>query len=151
MMEGLCGALCTGCEALESGKCKGCVNSKGCPFGKKCWIYKYVEVGGKENFDLLKKQLIEEFNSLDIDGMSKIDELYSLHGSFVNLEYTLPNGKKEKFLNDDEMYLGNQVECLFNDDEIKKCFGLVANTNFLLVCEYEEDGKNPEILIYKKR
>ena len=82
--------------------------------------------------------------------MPKIKELYPLHGSFVNLEYPLPNGIKAKFLNDNEAYLGNQVECEFNDEK-KQCFGLIANTNFLLVCEYEANGNNPEIIIYKRR
>ena len=150
-MYGMCGALCDGCEFIKSKNCKGCKNTNGCPFGKKCWIAKYIEVGGKNNFDLLKKELIDEFNSLNIIGMPKIEELYPLHGDFVNLEYTLPNNKKAKFLNDDEFYLGNQVECEFNDEENKKCFGLACNMNFLLVCEYGEGGSNPEIIIYKRR
>ena len=83
--------------------------------------------------------------------MPKIEELYSLNGSFVNLEYSLPNGIKAKFLQDDEIYLGNQVECEFNDGDFKKCFGLVGNMNFLLICEYGENGSNPELLVYQKR
>ncbi len=149
-MKAVCSANCSECELLKSNKCKGCNNTKGCPFGKKCWIAKYIEIGGKEKFDELKKQLIEELNSLNIIGMPEIKELYPLHGEFVNLEYLLPNDKKEKFLLDDEAYLGNQLECEYSD-EIKKCFGIVANMNFLMVCEYEEDGRNPELLIYKKR
>ena len=149
-METICGADCSECELFKSNKCKGCKNTKGCPFGKKCWIAKYIEVGGKDNYDLLKRELIDEINFLNIDGMSKIDKLYPLKGSFVNLEYLLPNGEKVKFLCDDEVYLGNQVKCEFNDD-VKKCFGIVANMSFMIVCEYEKDGKNPEILLYKKR
>lgn len=83
--------------------------------------------------------------------MPKINDLYSLNGEFVNLEYTLPNNKKAKLLNDSEIYLGNQVESIFNDEDVKKCYGLVANMNFLLVCEYEENGENLEIIIYKRR
>ena len=148
-MEGICGANCSECALYK--ECKGCKNTNGCPFGKKCFIAKYIEIGGMESFEELKKQFIQEFNSLEIDGMPKIEELYPLHGSFINLEYELPNGEKVKFLNDDESYLGNQVECIFNDDDVKKCFGLVANMSFLLVCEYEENGGNPEVLLYKKR
>ena len=150
-MEAICGANCSECELLKNDKCKGCKNTKGCPFGKKCWIAKYIEVGGSNSFLELKKILINEFNSLDIDGMPKIDELYPLHGEYVNLEYPLPNGKKVNFLNNDDAYFGTQVENIFNDDEIKRCFGLLANMNFLLVCEYGEGGTNPEIIIYKKR
>lgn len=150
-MEAICGALCDGCEFIKSKNCKGCKNTNGCPFGKKCWIAKYIEIGGKDSFNKLKEDLINEFNNLSIDGMSKIDELYPLHGDFVNLEYILPNNQGIKFLSDNDIYLGNQVECEFSDDECKKCFGLVANMNFLIVCEYGEDGRNPELIIYKKR
>ena len=148
-MKSICGVNCDECELFKNNKCKGCSNSKSCPFGKKCFIANYISIGGKEEFNNFKKKLIQEFNELSIDGMGKIDELYPLNGYFVNMEYVLPNGRKVKFLNDDEIYLGNQVE--FNDKDINKCFGLVCNMNFLLVCEYEKDGINPEIIIYKKR
>lgn len=150
-MKAVCGANCDECELFKNSKCNGCKNTNGCPFGKKCWIAKYIELGGKENFDVLKKDLINEFNSLNIPGMPKVNELYPLIGEFVNLEYQLPNNKKIKLLNDNETYLGMQLECEFNDDEYKKCFGLLANMNFLLVCEYGENGVNPELLVYKKR
>ena len=106
-----------------------------------CGIGAIVNIKGK-------KKLIDEFNSLDIDGMSKINELYPLHGDFVNMEYELPNEKKVKFLDDNESYYGNQVECEFDNS---RCFGLVGNAHFLLVCEYDEGGKNPELIIYKRR
>ncbi len=143
-MKAICGANCNECELFKNKKCEGCSTKK------KCWIAKYIKLSNKE-FKEFKKQLIDEFNSLNIDGMPKIKELYPLNGTFVNLEYPLPSGNKVKLLKDDETYLGNQVECIFNDKEIKKCFGLLANMNFLLVSEYEENGKNPELIIYKKR
>ena len=150
-MEAICGVNCSECEMLKTNKCKGCKETKGCPFGKKCFIAKYIEIGGRDSFEVLKKQLIDEINSLNIEGMEKVLELYPLNGAFVNLEYLLPNGIKVRFLHDDEIYLGNQLECEFNDGELKRYFGIVANMSFLLVCEYGEDGSNPEILLYKKR
>ena len=150
-MIGICGANCEECELFKNKKCEGCTKTKGCPFGKKCWIAKYIEIGGKESFEEIKKELINEINSLNIDGMPKIEELYPLHGEFVNIEYSLPNGTKVKFLNDNEAYLGNQVECIFNDENMKKYFGIVANMNFILVSEYDEDGNNTELIVYKKR
>ena len=71
-----------------------------------------------------------------------------LSGSFVNLEYRLPNGENVKFLDDRASYLGNQLECEFGGD---RCFGIVANMDFLLICTYEKDGENPELVMYKKR
>ena len=139
-MKAICGLNCNECELLMSKKCKGCKETNGCPFGKKCFIANYISIGGKDSFEKLKDKLVDEFNSLNVEGMKKIDKLYPLNGAFVNLEYTLPNKEKVKFLKDDEIYLGTQVECEFNDGEIKKCFGLVANLNFLLICEYEENG-----------
>ena len=146
-MKAICGANCDECELFKSKKCKGC---NGCPFGKKCWIASYIEVGGKDSFEEFKSQIIKEINSLKIEGMPNIKELYPLHGSFVNLEYPLPNGKKVKFLDDSLAYLGNQVECEF-DEENKKYFGILADMNFLLVCKYGENGSDPEIIVYSKR
>ena len=147
-MKSICSANCEECE-LYNKECHGCKN--GCPFGKKCWIADYIEIGGMDNFESFKKELIKEFNSLKIEGMPEIKELYTLHGSYVNLEYKLSNGKNVKLLNDNEAYLGNQVECIFNDNENKRCFGLLANMNFMLVCEYGENGSDAEIILYKKR
>ncbi len=69
-------------------------------------------------------------------------------GGYINLEYRLPNGQTVKFLDDNATYLGNQLECEFGGD---RCFGIAANMGFLLVCTYEENGANPELVVYKKR
>ena len=109
---------------------------------------RYKELGGDGNFEQFKKQLIEEINALNIEGMPKLTKLNALVGGYVNLEYRLPNGKMMKFLDDNTTYLGNQLECEFGGD---RCFGIAANMEFLLVCTYEENGENPELVIYKKR
>ena len=99
-------------------------------------------------FEEFKKQLINEINDLHIDGLPRIDKLNALVGKYVNLEYTLPNGQKVKFLDDQKTYLGNQLESEFGGD---RCFGILAGMDFLLVCTYEKNGENPELVIYKKR
>ena len=63
----------------------------------------------------------------------------------------MPNGNTVKLLDDDAIYLGNQVECEFNNDDDVRCFGLVAGMDFLLVCEYGKNCTNPELIVYKKR
>ena len=109
---------------------------------------RYVEIGGKEKLEEFKCQLIQELNTLlAIEGLPKVENLNVLPGEFVNLEYTLPNGEKVKFLDDKQTYLASQLESEFGG----RCFGIVANMDFLLVCTYEENGENPELLIYKKR
>ena len=103
---------------------------------------------GEEKFAAFKKQLIEEINALHIEGMPEVDQLNALVGGYINLEYRLPNGKSVKFLDDSATYLGTQLECKSN---AKRCFGIAANVDFILVCSYEENGENPELILYKKR
>ena len=109
---------------------------------------RYDELSDDGQFESFKKQLITEINALRIEGMPQIDKLNALVGKYVNLEYRLPNGMKVKFLDDQTTYLGNQLE-----SEIAEglCFGVLANMEFILVCTYEKDGENPELILYKKR
>ena len=150
-MESICGAMCNGCTYGEKNNCKGCKATNGCPFGKQCFVAKYILTGGKEKYEMFKEQLINEINELNVPGMPKISELNPLNGEFVNLNYPLPNGKNVKFLDDKEVYLGNQVESEFNDGETIRCFGILANMNFILISEYGANGDNPELIMYKKR
>ena len=108
----------------------------------------YKNLAGAEEFDQFKKQLMEEINALYIEGMPKVESLNALVGGYINLEYRLPNGQMVKFLDDGATYLGNQLECEFGGS---RCFGIAANMEFILVCTYEEDGANPELVVYKKR
>ena len=32
-----------------------------------------------------------------------------------------------------------------------RCFGVLANRDFIMVCTYETEGINPDLVIYKKR
>ena len=109
---------------------------------------RYTELGGKSQFDRFKNQLMDEINALHIEGMPKVENLNALVGNFVNFKYRLPNGKFIKFLDDNVTYLGNQLACEYDDS---RCFGIVANMEFLMICTYEEKGENPELAIYKKR
>ena len=93
------------------------------------------------------KLLSKQFN-VSINTIPKVENINALVGGFVNIVYTLPNGNTVIFLDDDATYLGNQLECEFGGD---RCFGIIANMDFLLVCTYEENGSNPELVIYKKR
>ncbi|MFR2986023.1 MAG: DNA-binding protein, partial [Clostridium sp.] len=66
----------------------------------------------------------------------------------VNLGYPLPNGKTVKFLNDEITYLGNQLESEFGGD---RCFGVLANMDFIMISTYGPEGETPELVLYKKR
>ncbi len=109
---------------------------------------RYEELGDGGQFEAFKKKLIEEINDLHIEGMPRVEKLNALVGKYVNLEYRLPSGVNMKFLDDQTTYLGTQLE-----SEIVEglCFGVLANMEFIMVCTYEKNGTNPELLLYKKR
>ena len=109
---------------------------------------RYEELGDHGEFEAFKKQLIGEINALHIEGMPELTTLNALVGQYVNLAYPLPSGVPVKFLNDQTTYLGNQLECEFDTE---RCFGVLANMDFIMVSTYGRDGVDPELILYKKR
>ncbi len=109
---------------------------------------RYEELSDNGQFEVFKQKLIEEINGLHIEGMPRVEKLNALVGQSVNLAYRLPNGDQVKFLDDQTTYLGNQLESEFGGE---RCFGVLANMEFILVCTYEKEGTNPELVLYKKR
>lgn len=141
----ICGQdCCTECARLV--ECSGCEKVKGHPFGGDCVAAKCVERGGCNALPDMKSNLINEINSLGIEGLN-VSELYLLNGNYVNLTYPLSNHTTVQFLNDKDVYFGSQIEKADSD----RCYGVVANEEFILVCEYGCDGTNPELLLYKRR
>ena len=109
---------------------------------------RYEELSDDGQFEAFKQQLLQEINALHIEGLPEVKKLNALVGKYVNLAYPLPNGKAVQFLDDDTTYLGDQLESAFGGD---RCFGILASMDFLLICTYEKDGINPELVLYKKR
>lgn len=109
---------------------------------------RYEELSDDGQFEKLKTKLIDEINKLHIEGMPKLEKLNALVGRYVNLEYPLPSGIAVKFIDDQTTYLGNQLESQFGGD---RCFGILCNMDFILISTYEAEGKNPELVLYKKR
>ena len=95
----------------------------------------------------IKRQLIDEVNALGINDMPRIDNLFVLQGSFVNMEYTI-NGNKVKLLDDNATYWGNQVE---KQGAIGRCFGIACDEHYILVSEYGNDGADAELVVLKRR
>ena len=109
---------------------------------------RYEELSDNGQFEEFKLQLIREINALNIEGLPKLEKLNALVGKYVNLEYTLPSGEKVKFLDDQKTYLGNQLESEFGGE---RYFGVLADMDFIMVCTYDADGGNPELVLYRKR
>ena len=109
---------------------------------------RYEGLSDNGQFETFKRQLIEEINALHIEGMPKVEKLNALVGRYVNLAYRLPNGENVKFLDDQTTYLGNQLESELGGE---RCFGVLANMDFIMICTYEAEGANPELILYKKR
>ena len=109
---------------------------------------RYEQLSDNGEFEAFKRKLVEEINALQIEGMPKVEKLNALVGQYVNLAYPLPSGTAIRFLNDGTTYLGTQLESEFGGE---RCFGVLANMDFILVSTYEAEGKNPELILYKKR
>ena len=153
-MHSVCGLDCEQCQLKDT--CKGCVETGGRPFegGGQCPLAACCFSQGHQHCDAwgqpacqLKARLIAEFNALGIPDMPKVTGLNTLPGSYINQVYPLPNGETVRFWKDEKIYLGNQLEKIGGG----RCYGIVADENYLLVCEYGENGADPEIGIFKKR
>lgn len=144
-MKSICGLDC--CDKCErKAQCGGCIETDGRPFGGKCIAAQCIKKDGTEAFEELKRKVIDEFNSLKIKDL-EVNNLNLLNGFFVNLEYELLSGQKVKLLKDNDIYLGNQIEIPNSD----RCYGVVADDKYLLVCEYGCMGADPEIVAYVRR
>ncbi len=145
-MNTICGANCDQCSYKDT--CKGCAATCGKPFGGTCVAAEYIKIGGREKYAEFKQSLLEEINTLlkacDIPAASA---LYELPGFYVNLPYVIPSGETVKFLEDKNIYLGAQIEI----PVVERCCGVVADTTFILICSYGENGSDPELILYKRR
>ena len=145
-MRTYCGANCEDCPSKEN--CKGCRETCGSPFGGRCVAAEYIKFGGMEAYQQFKLALLDEINALlATQGISAIDGLFELVGEYVNLEYPMPSGEKVKLLNDKNIYLGAQIEVA----DLGICYGVVADTGFILICSYGVNGSEPELIVYQKR
>lgn len=145
IITAICGADCGKCTFKN--KCSGCIKADSHPPGGECVAAECYKLGGEQYFLRYKKQLIDEFNSLKVYDMPPVTTLYPLSGAYVNLEYTFPNGKKFQLLDDTKIYLGCQIE----KTNSHRCYGLAADNDYLLICEYGCNGAEPEIVVYKRR
>lgn len=144
-MISICGTeCCKDCPRLAA--CGGCEQVDGHPFGGVCVAAEWVKNGGLENLARQKDRLVKEVNALGVKGL-QVDDLYYLSGCYVNLEYRLPNGASIKLLEDNKVYLGNQIEI----PGTERCHGVVGDAEYLLVCAYGSGGSDPEIIVYRKR
>jgi len=151
-MKTICGLDCGECWMKE--QCGGCRETGGKPFGGTCMIAVCCTQKGCANCGnsfsapcRLKKELAAEFNALGIEDMEEVTDLNALHGAYINLQYTLPGGQQIRFWDDDRIYLASQLPKKNSD----RCYGLTADENYLLVCEYGENGTDPEIVVFRRR
>lgn len=144
-MKTLCEKDCCS-QCPQKDVCGGCLATGGHPFGGSCIAAECIKTSGKEAFQRLQRELIEEFNELGIPNLH-VESLNLINGFYVNLEYPLDNGQSVKLLKDENIYLGNQIEVPGGGTYL----GIVADERYLLVCEYKSGGTEPQILCYKRR
>ena len=145
-MDTICGANCEKCSFRST--CKGCAATCGRPFGGACVAAEYIKAEGKEKYAEFKKLLLSETNGLLRDyGLPEADALHELAGAYVNLEYPISGEASVKMLDDKRIYLGCQVAAA----DPGLCYGVVADTGFLLLYRYRANGTEPELILYRKR
>ena len=150
-MKAICGLDCDKCENKHN--CSGCMEINKNPEQYACIVARCSKNKGCGRCDdctercRLKEELIAEFNALGIEDMPEVTGLNEMIGSYINLEYTLPNGQAIRLLEEDKVYLGNQMEKAGSS----RCYGLAADEQMLLVCEYGENGTEAEIVVYQRR
>lgn len=146
LMNEICGTDC--CEQCEFKDvvCAGCAETGGHPCGGTCAVAECIAKRGFGAMYVEEMNITKEVNALGFEGL-EIGEPNLLLGSYVNLEYTLPNGSRVKLLDDKRVYWADQVEIPGSE----RCYGVVADQNMLLVSTFNFDGSDPEILVYKKR
>lgn len=93
-----------------------------------------------------KEDLIQAFRALGIPELEALTDLCELPGKFVNLEYTLPSGQTVKLLDDEKTYWGSEIHKAGSH----RCYGLAADENYLLVCEYGDGGTDAEIVVFRR-
>ncbi len=141
-----CGLDCGNCDLKTV--CAGCVASGGKPFGGACVAAEYIKAHGREAYAAFKAELLSEINELlRANGIPEAAALWELSGKYVNLAYPLPSGESIRFLDDRKIYLGAQIE---REGE-PRCCGVIADTEFILICSYLEKGADPELILYRKR
>lgn len=141
----LCGANCEGC-GFKNG-CKGCEKTCGRPFGGECVAAEYIKKHGTEDYKKYKTRLLEKINgALSTRDLPEAAGLYELPGFFVNFAYTSPDGGAVKYLDDKRIYLGAQTQAPGRD----KCYGIVTDGTFILVCSYGEGGTDPRLICCEK-
>ena len=146
MPTSFCGNECHACGLHAI--CNGCAATCGKPFGKPCFAAAYIQSGGTEAFEVFNQQLVQEVNTLEIPGMPKTTELIPVNGRFVNMAYRLPGGQRTFFLEDDTVYLACQLRCEYDENSF---FSVVAGMDFLLVSLCGCEGREGELLTYRRR
>ncbi len=153
-MKTICGLTCDTCWMKD--QCAGCTETNAHPFGGSCILGQccqsktcpncgHAYENNRKDCPLIQN-LVAEFNALGIPDMEPVTTLNALHGAYINLTYHLPGGDI-RFWDDSRMYLGNQMQKLGSD----RYYGLTVDENYLLVCEYGEDGAEAEIVVFKRR
>ena len=143
MSDTYCGAKCDECNSKNI--CKGCVNTCGSPFGGRCAAAEYIKKNGLKAYTEFKAKLKDEINGLlEAERLPAVDDIYELAGNLVNLRYTMQNGEKVRFLNDNDVYIGGMV------NHGGAFYGAVTDGNVMILSKFD-NGTDAELLLYKKR
>lgn len=145
-MQTICGMDCC-CECqLHGAACAGCQETSGHPCGGSCVAAELFQRGGAPAFLQARQQLINECNALGLPGL-QVSDMHLMMGQLVDLTYPLPNGTSANLLRPNRVYFVNQLP----SPDSGRCYGIAADETMLLVCTYGAEGREPELLLFKRR
>lgn len=88
--------------------------------------------------------ILQRIHSLGIPGPAAVQSLNLLNGDYINPECRLPNGARERLLDDDRTYYANQVEKSGSD----RCYGVAADERQIAVYEYGCNGADAVLIVW---
>ncbi len=90
--------------------------------------------------------ILRRLHALGIAELTAVESLNLLNGDYINLECRLPNGAREKLLDDGRTYYATQVEKTGSD----RCYGVAADEQQIAVYEYGCNGTDAELVAWVK-
>ncbi|MFV0480971.1 MAG: hypothetical protein ACK5LP_03205 [Campylobacteraceae bacterium] len=105
--------------------------------------YKKTVIKMENNYE---RKAFKKIHNLGIEELRTVDHLNELNGDYINLELKLTNGKTAKLLDGNKKYYGNQI-CKNGSD---RCYGIAADEQQILICEYGDGGTDAEFVLWVK-
>ena len=147
-----CGVDCSKC--FKRSECNGCVVSGGKPFGGECVIAeccKQNNTNGECGCSFccrcrLKRRVLDEVRNCDIEELHVFNFIYEIPGTFINVDYTFPDGEVRKPFDVTKVYIWGQYKTPGRD----RTYSIIADSENIWIADHEENGSDAYIMRHWK-